>query len=708
MIKFECNRGKVQISINKLFGYKTSVKQVDCSIGQYKIDGDIFSWEMSAGDPVDGVIQFRDIKKNKKDMKIEHVKDIASECLYLVQEEIAKEKAPGKHLQEELFSIQFGENCLESLKSVFIKRKKSKYVVLNKVSAFADHHKEIYFYPGYPEYPLLLPINWAETTEPYDKRSWKYSFNSWVFMDSLLKDNDIGKIRYAIDLALDWYEFNINQVNYNKFAWYDMSVAFRATRIPFLIEYGVLFNLISEDELYKLCLLLKLHIIDLSDSEKLARHSNHGLYQLAGLLAISNVLPELRDATKLKTYATSELMIILKKDVNEEGLHLEHSPAYHVYITEIFNAISNAKWIDNKDFVNLVAVMSNMASLLFHPNGQVVRFGDTPERSIQQFNISNDFMDYIFSKGVRGKSPEALPSVFPKSGYAFFRSNWEKGDFENQSFLAFSAAFHKRTHKHADDFNFEWSEFSQRILIDAGMYGYEREAEERLYVQSTRAHNCVEIDEVDYSLYNLDIFGSAITAWSDNSEVKVVEAYLDRKRFFKTEHCRILFFKPGHWLVVIDELNSSIKHQFTQWFHFHPDLNLIHSLDKTYVDINNKRLWVSSLNDGEKVEHVKAQSEPRLQGWTSIEPYKLTPNDALAFTVESAKEHTFATLFSFGSESAKPKIELFKSASNGKYLRLKWQTTQGETQDIIYRRSNDERELTFNNLPVEVTVRKDS
>ncbi|WP_257292172.1 heparinase II/III-family protein, partial [Endozoicomonas sp. ONNA1] len=288
-----------------------------------------------------------------------------------------------------------------------------------------------------------------------------------------------------------------------------------------------------------------------------------------------------------------------------------------------------------------------------------------------------------------------------------FRDKWDKKPWVECSYLAYSASFHKRTHKHADDFTFEWSELGQRILVDAGKFGYEKNSVERLYVESTRAHNCVEIDEKDYSRYNHDIFGSAIEAWSEAGDVKLVDSFLFRKRFFDTRHRRIVLFKPGKWLLIIDHLKSPTKHKFTQWFHFDPNLHLNQTIDSIHADLSpENRVWVTNFGDNEKSEHLKAQFEPRLQGWISVEPYKLEPNDAIGFTVDNSEEHTFATLFSISKkEGNNPQPIMLKSNSAGKYIRVKWKTPEGNAEDIIYRNTNESTTLLINDHEVPVTTR---
>ena len=83
-------------------------------------------------------------------------------------------------------------------------------------------------------------------------------------------------------------------------------------------------------------------------------------------------------------------------------------------------------------------------------------------------------------------------------------------DPESISQLVFSAQFHSRQHKHADHLNILYHLNNQPLLVDAGTYTYQYDIPERMYCESTRAHNTVEIDELNYSRYRQDAFGYAL------------------------------------------------------------------------------------------------------------------------------------------------------------------------------------------------------
>ena len=172
---------------------------------------------------------------------------------------------------------------------------------------------------------MEFPIDWNPSSEPFNNRSWLFHFNSWLFMDDLLNVEIKENIRFAKDIALDWIRYNIRDCNTNPFAWYDMAVGCRAIRLAFIIERSIRYDLVTLDELKELSLALNLHIKDLCSEDKFSVHSNHGMYQLCGLLGISKILPEVLDSHILSTYAETNFlnmqkMILLLKECTKSIL----------------------------------------------------------------------------------------------------------------------------------------------------------------------------------------------------------------------------------------------------------------------------------------------------------------------------------------------------------------------------------------------------
>ena len=109
----------------------------------------------------------------------------------------------------------------------------------------------------------------------------------------------------------------------------------------------------------------------------------------------------------------------------------------------------------------------------------------------------------------------------------------------------------------------------------------------------------------------------------------------------------MIFYSPGEWLLVVDDLKSDENHDFTQWFHFHPEFNLINDGNESYIDLSNdKRLWISSFSLNCNVKNIIGQTEPT-SGWTSLGAYSLEKNHALGFSVENKPDFVFASLLAF-------------------------------------------------------------
>src|SRR5699024_7790375 len=164
---------------------------------------------------------------------------------------------------------------------------------------------------------------------------------------------------------------------------------------------------------------------------------------------------------------------------------------------------------------------------MVQPDGYLVQFGDTPSTymTIENATSLDPYTLFTLSDGRRGKAPGQELAVFRDGGYAFVRSPAPQGPGElaASGYLAFSAAFHSRAHKHADDLNLVWYDRGTEILVDSGRYGYGNllptdsplrkkgfyyGSEERQYVEGTRAHNTIEMDGEDQERRNREPYGS--------------------------------------------------------------------------------------------------------------------------------------------------------------------------------------------------------
>ena len=142
---------------------------------------------------------------------------------------------------------------------------------------------------------IKKPPVWSELHN--STRNFRYKMHSWVMLDTLLsadeKSDDDKYLNFAVNIAYDWIKNFILQQKTDEFAWYDMAVGQRATKLPYML-FRLIQNKAPKELIFHFILACEIHIVELSQRERIAVHSNHGLFQIAGLIALVRSLPWLK------------------------------------------------------------------------------------------------------------------------------------------------------------------------------------------------------------------------------------------------------------------------------------------------------------------------------------------------------------------------------------------------------------------------------
>ena len=525
-----------------------------------------------------------------------------------------------------------------------------------------------YGYQAFPPVKLTPPINWA--ADPFEDRTWRYNLNTLSFLDPVLStyelEGDARCLEYATKVCRDWIVQHVDGGAEHPFAWYDMAVGLRATKLAWLVDAAARAPASVDDEtlLVLLCGAQR-HAEELADPEKLKRGHNHGIYQLLGLLELVRTLPELSEAEARRRYAEAELeQLFLESFCEPEGMHLEQSPSYHVSLANRLHTVLEQGYLNSPRLKELRDRAFGVLAWMTHPQGHLARFGDGPHNLAQvsvsvvpeSLRASCPHTVYALTKGREGEPPKEGGLVLPKSGYAFVRGHWPTADkWAAGSYLALSAAFHSTAHKHADDGTFEWSDRGHSIVVDPGTFGYHYKDPGRIYCESTRAHNVLVVDGRDYSRDPQQAFGSAIKRWATRGRIWAIETRFTRPG--QVAHRRTFIHRPGAWLLVIDECDARGDHRYEQWFHFDPSLELHFEGNRAQIEVPSSRNVIHVLNatTANEVEFnvVRGQEEPELQGWCSRAYRELEPSYAISYEAVARSLH-MATLFVWGGPSDKP------------------------------------------------------
>jgi hypothetical protein len=523
---------------------------------------------------------------------------------------------------------------------------------------------------------LRAPIGWDSVLA--DDRSRHFHLHSWFPLGPILSgfDNtgDDRYLRFALDVALDWIEEFPAVDGSSPFAWYDMAIGVRALRLGYLIDAVARSPLGTDAVLTELARAALLHRDALADEGLFPAHSNHGFYFAAGQAALAARLPEFPGMSAASAMARERLERLVRNHFTVEGVHREHSPKYHWMVLDTIAGLRAAGLLEGEEHARTLQRIQDALAWFVLPNGRLAMFGDTDHRlmvGIDWPHLGTDALRFVLSGGREGAPPGEPARAFPASGYVVFRSGWPTGpdDFGNDAYLAQACAFHSRTHKHADDLTLIWYDRGHELLVDGGGYGYAGKTKpgselwkdgfwyadpRRIYVESTRSHNTVEVDGRNLPRRNVEPYGSALMRWGEKAGVYHAESAVCHWETIC--HRRILLFRPSEWLLVFDWLldEESLPHTYRQHFHFAPELEVAASgADRLVLALpgDEAPLHMVSLSPGELIAPVKGQEKPDLLGWISRQDRDLIPCWTSGFQASGHPDHTFATLFAFGEDA---------------------------------------------------------
>lgn len=571
---------------------------------------------------------------------------------------------------------------------------------------------------GYDVVDLYQAISWK--MESHEKRSHNFHIQCLDMIGPLLKaysqQPDRKYLEVSLSIVRDWIMCHSNpgDPDISPFAWYDMSVGMRAYRLAYLFEAGANAGMLTEETRDLLWTSLERHAAYLADDVNIAFHNNHGYYQIAGQVAMGR-----RFASNSPVMARAleqgriRLKVMLERQFAPDGVHREHSPDYHRMVYDTLKALIDSGLVDDGETSAFALRIEEALSWFVFPSQHIVNFGDSDDRWLgrspkeAEEKWSTPAMRFWVSGGKSGEPSKEVTRAFKDGGYWIARKPGENTkDLAAYSYLALNAAFHSRTHKHADDLSFVWFDRGANVLVDAGRYGYIGKAEQgselweqghwysdpwRVYCESTRAHNTLEFDGRNSLRKQVKPYGSALGRCG-STDSGVVYAEAECKHFSSIRHVRVLCFMPGQWLVVFDWFhdNANAGHSVKQWFHLGHELQLFSDQAQYQVSVptSPQRLRVVSLLTGPASSRPYiGEEQPEIQGWWSAKERDIVPNYAFNFECKDVAAGAFATLFSF-SDALMPDVEWSKVNRSGRRGQFRWRD-ENKTHEIWIERPVD-------------------
>ena len=543
----------------------------------------------------------------------------------------------------------------------------------------------------------LNNIDWVMHDD--SQRSWNFLIHCWDMLDSQLKafqqTFDDKYLKVAINVALSWADFIADEPQENKsMAWYDMAVGLRGYRLAYMLDAC---RKVEELECFSdsLNVLLQLHHNYLKNEENIVFHNNHGLYQVAAQIAMGRRFCDVnQDMAEALKQGKDRLRAIVNRQFANDGTHLEHSPDYHRMVYETLKALISSGLVEDEEIVRRATLIEEALAWFITPDLHIANFGDSdfrlmarkPKQAKQKW--LTELMRYTVTNGEIGSPSQESYKIFDEGGYFVVKAP-STADKSKLGYLIQNAGYHSRTHKHADDLTFIWSEGTQNILVDSGRFGYLGKTQQnselwkdgfwysdpnRVYVESTRAHNCLQFDDLNTPRKGRSAYGSALGRYGRFAdEIYVVETEL--RPFKAVRQQRVLIYYPGKWLIVFDWFkdNNDKKHNVKQWLQIDPSLSVIRDDDSFICEKEDFNVRIATVASSEiKTEYTIGRNEPSMQGWFSPAEREMIPAYSINSEIKQQNEGYIVSLLSLTSSLSFNKKKQ-RIAKSGNMFQLEWQ-----------------------------------
>ncbi len=462
-----------------------------------------------------------------------------------------------------------------------------------------------------------IPIDW--NADPFEDRNWQMSLESWRILDGYFtqyeKTQDAQLLKLSFKVMQDWYDFHIKHANFSKFAWNDMSTAYRADRLSKFLDWSGELHLFSNEENLLLLQLAYLHIEYLTTIDNISP-DNHGVFEVAGLTRLCKVVPYISKCGEVKNWIIQKTDDLTQRQFGPDGLQREHSFGYHMFMVDIYNQLVQENVLPLSNLSqNLFIKASQTRKWLYDPTGKLVPVGDTEE------DIPDDL---IHSKN--DFTSETM-NLFPQDGLAIVRTP--------KAGLWFYAFHHSRAHKHDDDLAFYLWDQGQPLLIDAGKYAYVYD-EKRRHIYGRFAHNTAIIPDLKVPGSRTP-YGSGIRTLEKigNEYVAVGEVGFDNG----VVHHRELTYLPGRHLLIKDQV-SGLAEKVGINFLLSPQLEKISEENGTLVFSSaTVKISIKTKTPGCSLETYRGFHQgSKMRGWYTLSYGVLKPTWNATFTCPSNQD----------------------------------------------------------------------
>ncbi len=537
-----------------------------------------------------------------------------------------------------------------------------------------------------PVFDVPADLDWSEN--PLGRVDFPFELHTMPYVSALAnrydQTHDERYLKRAEELVFDWIDDNQRnfwRVGYpsSENSWTDHTTALRLRHWLVFWDVWRRSPRFTSERMEIFLSAVLAHIRLLTSEDFYTIEHNHGIDQDIAVIATARVLSEFEAAPDWLTLASGRLGKQVHATIWPSGVHMEHSPGYHLYVMEMlsgierFAAIHELEPVEKLDLDSLLVKMSTFLAELALPDRSLPVISDTRPGELvdgerlpflKRWAEREPLLASVLSGQLANPVPSHLSLFDLDAGYAILRDTWSPDDADRIHLVLTAASNPGRGHKHYDDLSFILHGLERSLLVDSGSYQYLYQSAGRKFVVSPQAHNTVVVDRgaflgddpYAWNWRSNDPLGhdTHLESGADDGEIAVVTATHANWPGVRFERS-LVYIRPRQ-LVVVDRLVSNSgegpDHLFEQLWHLDADSTV--EVEGTTATVRDPRtgellLRLVQWRDGNvEPEVVKGRQDP-MQGWVTTFETELAAAPVLVYPAK-AKDALFVTTIDIGSD----------------------------------------------------------
>lgn len=345
-----------------------------------------------------------------------------------------------------------------------------------------------------------------------------FRWNAFYPLYYIYITDSIRNDKFLIDYVCNWIDLYVVEMNANDFCWYDMADSFRLAFFVTLLSDPRIRNNLSKSNKNKISYAIYIHS-KVIKNKYLSAKGNHRIFQLYSIVVF-------RKFCRIEELAAvGDLVSFYDEQFSKNGVHLEHSPEYHIWAVILFRNV----------FKN------------FNIKSESIKLAEINAR---EFFCTNALIPLVGDSGIEHSKQYWQLVGAKKRNVLFFNINFggyiiNRNDASGFYFISLYQE-NSKIHKHSDSGSFELTINNNKVITDAGKYSYGTDRFSQ-HFRTKEVHNNIYLEttnDIDFNHYFTKLI-------EDGALIKVV---MLKSKLENKVHTRFLIFIEDCSLLVVDLL----------------------------------------------------------------------------------------------------------------------------------------------------------